>query len=262
MERVAVVSGGTRGIGKGISTVLAGSGYKVVSLYKSNKESALRVEEELKKLSPESCVYSCNVSDQEEVDRLFAFVEEKYGRVDVLVNNAGGGPLTYWTEVTNETIDRDVALNIKSTYFMSKAAAKLMIRNHYGRIINASSIAAVFPDVYLSVYAAVKSGVRALTKALAAELGPFGITVNAYAPGVVDTDVTHQMLVERGDYQKRNIAVGRIGTPEDIAYLVRFLASEEAEYITGQTIGVDGGMFAIQSQFRANEAAEEFLSNF
>ena len=259
-KKVAVVTGGTRGIGRSVALTLAEAGYDVVAVYRSDSLSAEKTEKELKAINSGCCTHACDVCSHEDIKGLFRFVLDAYGTVDVVVNNAGGGDLVYWAEATEDTLERELAFNIKSTYFMSQEAAKIMAGKHFGRIINASSIAAVLPDCCLSQYAAAKAGVRALTRAMAAELGPLGITVNAYAPGIVDTDVTHQMIVERGEEQLRHIAVGRFGTPEDIANLVKFLASEEAGYITGQIIGCDGGMFAIQGQQRANERAQEYLS--
>lgn len=257
---VAVVTGGTRSIGLAISRLLAGKGFSVVAVYRSNRAAAEAVEAELKALEPGSCVHACDVCSHESIRALFKFVDETYGRVDVVVNNAGGGDLVYWDEATDETLEKELAFNVKSTYFMIQEAARLMIRRRYGRIINASSIAAVIPDCCLSQYAAAKAGVRALTRSLAAELGPFGITVNAYAPGIVDTDFTHESLLTTRQDQIDHIAVGRIGRPEDVAYLVGFLASEEAGYITGQIIGVDGGMRMIQHQENAVERAKKYIS--
>lgn len=260
MSRTAIVTGGTRGIGRGVALTLCEAGYDVVAVYRSNRAAAEKFAEELRALTPKSSVFSCDVGSRADRKALFDFVLEEYGALDVLVNNAGGGDKIYWAEATEAGFDREIALNLKSTYFMCRDAAAIMARRGFGRIVNAASIAAAIPDCCLTQYAAVKAGVRALTRGLAGELGPLGITVNAYAPGIVDTDVTHEMIEKRGSEQLGRIALGRFGRPEDIAKLVKFLVSDDADYITGQTIGCDGGMFAIQNQSLANELAQSYLS--
>ena len=158
--------------------------------------------------------------------------------------------------MTEEYLDRILGINFKSQFFMVKAVIPWMKKNKYGRIVNASSISGRFADCGLVGYGASKAAVDMLTKIGAGELGPYGITVNAYAPGIIHTDMTHAMITERGDEQVQDLCLQRFGTPEDAAALVSFLVSDAAGYITGEIIGVDGGMFKVQNAYLAYKRAE------
>lgn len=252
-NRVAIVTGGTRGMGGAISKALAKKGYIVYAVYRSNKESALKIQEELQELQPGSRVICGDVSSMEAAKSIVREVYETCKRVDVLVNNAGIFDFCYIEDMTEEYLDRILSVNFKSQFFMIKAVIPYMKERKYGRIVNASSISGHFADCGLVGYGASKAGVDMLTKIGAGELGPYGITVNAYAPGIIHTDMTHEMICERGDEQVQDLCLQRFGTPEDAAALVSFLASEEAGYITGEIIGVDGGMFKVQNAYLAYE---------
>lgn len=255
-KRVAIVTGGTRGMGRAISLELAKKGYLVCAIYRSDKESAKKLENELKKINEESRTLCGDVSSQENANAIVKHVADTWGRVDVLVNNAGIFDFCYIEDMTEEYLDRILGINFKSQFFMIKAVIPFMKKVGGGRIINASSISGHFADCGLVGYGASKAAVDMLTKIGAGELGPYGITVNAYAPGIIHTDMTHEMICERGDEQVQDMCLGRFGTPEDAAALVGFLASEQAGYITGEIIGVDGGMFKVQNAYLSYEHAK------
>lgn len=195
------------------------------------------------------------MSSQNTANEIVKSVYEKWGRIDVLVNNAGIFDFCYIEDMTEEYLDRIFGINFKGQFFMVKAVIPYMKQRKYGRIVNASSISGHFADCGLVGYGASKAAVDMLTKIGAGELGPYGITVNAYAPGIIHTDMTHEMITERGDEQVQDMCLQRFGTPEEAAALVCFLTSEQAGYITGEIIGVDGGMFKVQNAYLAYKKA-------
>ncbi len=252
-KRIAIVTGGTRGMGKAISLRLAKDGNIVFAVYHSNEKNAQETNQLLKQISPESEVIQGNVANEKEVKSLVEKIGSKYGRIDILVNNAGIFDFRFIEDMDEQYLDKVLNTNFKSQYFMVHAVIPYMKKNKFGRIVNASSISSTFSDVGLVAYAASKAGVDMLTKIGSAELAPYNITVNAYAPGIIHTDMTDEMIVERGDVQVQQISLNRFGTGEDASALVGFLASEEAGYITGEIIGVDGGFFKVQNPHRAYE---------
>jgi len=173
------------------------------------------------------------------------------------VNNAGIFDFCFLEEMTEEFFDHIYASNLKSMIFTMQSAIPWMKKNHYGRIVNATSISGTLADVGLAAYACSKAGVNLLTRIGAGELAPYGITVNAFAPGIIHTDMTDEMIKSRGDLQLKQIPAGYFGKPEEAAALVGFLCSEEASYITGEIIGVDGGMMKVQNPYRAYDFAEQ-----
>lgn len=255
-KRVAIVTGGTRGIGQAISIELAKRGNIVLAVYRSNEESVQETKQKMQEYTPESATVHGDVSKQEDIAQIMNYVEERFGRVDILINNAGIFDFNFIEDMTEEYLDNILAVNFKSSFLMTKAVTPYMKKQHYGRIINASSISSSFADCGLVGYGASKACVDMLTKIASAELGPYGITVNAYAPGITHTDMTDAMIKERGDIQVKQISLGRFGTCGEVAALVSFLASEECSYVTGEIIGVDGGMFKVQNPYRAYEYAE------
>ena len=257
IKRVAVVTGGTRGMGKGISIELARRGNIVCPIYHSNKKAAEETLEILLQYSPSSCIIQGDVSKESEVKRIINEIGEKFGRIDILVNNAGIFDFSYIDEMSEEYLDRVINTNFKSQFFMIKHTAPYMKKQQYGRIVGASSISGSFADCGLVAYAASKAGVNMLTKIAAAELGPFGITVNAYAPGIIATDMTAEMIKERGEEQVRDLCLKEFGTPQDVGALVGFLTSPEARYITGEIIGIDGGLFKVQNAYLAYERSQK-----
>lgn len=254
-KRVAVVTGGTRGIGKGISKKLAQEGNIVVAVYRSNRKTAMETKAELQKYDKDCDVIQGNVCNQKDIDSIMEFIREKYGRVDILVNNAGIFDFNFIEDMTEEYLDNILSINFKSPFLMIKAVLPFMKTQKYGRIVSASSISSSFADCGLVGYGASKACVNMLTKIASAELGPYGITVNAYAPGITHTDMTDEMITERGDEQVKQISLNRFGSCEEVAALVAFLASDNCSYITGEIIGVDGGMLKVQNPYRAYEHA-------
>jgi 3-oxoacyl-[acyl-carrier protein] reductase len=252
-KRVAIVTGGTRGIGADISLALAQNGDIVLAVYRSDDERASKLGKQLKKASPESDVFKADVSGKAGVESVIERVVPKFGRIDILVNNAGILDFAFVEDMEEELLDNMLSVNFKSQFLMIKACVKHMKKNRFGRILNASSISSVLADVGLVAYGASKAAVDMLTKICAAELAPYAITVNAYAPGIIHTDMTDGMIRERGHLQVKQIPLNRFGEGKEVAALVKFLASEEAGYITGEIIGIDGGMLKVQNPYRAHE---------
>ena len=256
-RRVAIVTGGTRGMGQAVSVELARKGNIVCAIYRSHEESAKETLAVMQKFVPECCVYKADVSKEEEVQRTVREIGDKFGRIDILVNNAGIFDFRFIDEMDSAYLDRVIDTNFKSQFYMLQNAAEYMKKNNYGRIANASSISGHFADCGLVAYAASKAGVDMLTKISAAELGPYNISVNAYAPGIIHTDMTDAMIQERGDEQVRDLCLNRFGTGEDVAAPVGFLTSPEGGYVTGEIIGIDGGMFKVQNTYLAYEHAKK-----
>jgi len=260
-KRVAIVTGGTRGMGADISLALAQDGDLVVAVYHSNEQAAGELREQLQTISPESIVLKADVSIQAEVNTIITQTIAKFGRIDILVNNAGIFDFFFVEEMDEAYLDKILAVNFKSQFLMTKACLPYLKKNSYGRILNASSISSDLADVGLVGYGASKAAVNMLTRITAAELAPFNITVNAYAPGIIHTDLTDGMIKERGAIQVKQIPLNRFGTGKEVAALIRFLASESAGYITGEIIGIDGGMLKVQNPFRAHEFANRKQSD-
>ncbi|MFX4302285.1 SDR family oxidoreductase [Alicyclobacillus tolerans] len=239
-EKVAIVTGSSKGIGRSIAMQLASAGTKVVINYLTNRVVAERVVEEIEQTGGEAIAIRANVGKVAEVESLFKETIVHFGRVDVLVNNAGIMLTKPFLEITEDEYDRQMDVNVKGTFFAAQQAARHMREG--GRIINFSTSVTrqMFPTY--SAYAATKGAVEQITRQLAKELGPKGITINAIAPGPVNTD-----LFTEGKTQEQIAAVGkanafgRIGEPKDIADVVLFLASEASQWVTGQTIFVNGG---------------------
>ena len=255
-RRVAIVTGGTRGMGQAISLKLAEAGNIVVAVYRSHKEQAEQTLEGMRHTSPESDIYQCDLTDEGAATAMVDDIAARYGRLDILVNNAGIFDFKFLEEMDGDYLQKVLDGNFKSQYYMMRAVVPHMKKNQYGRIANASSISGNFSDVGLIAYAASKACINMMTKIGSAELAPYQITVNAYAPGIIHTDMTDAMIQERGAIQVKQISLNRFGTGEDVAALVGFLVSPEAGYVTGEIIGVDGGFFKVQNAYRAYEYVE------
>ena len=238
----AIVTGASRGIGLAIATELAREGADVAILSTSVKEDLAA------KLSSELGVqvksYACNVADSETVQSVFKQIIADMGTVDILVNNAGITRDGLLMRMKDEDFDAVIATNLRSVFLCTRAVARTMMGNRSGHIVNVSSINALRGQAGQSNYAAAKAGVIGLTRTNAMELSSRGITVNAVAPGFIDTDMTAKLGAEIREKYASQIPLGRLGQPEDVAKLVAFLASDDAKYITGQIIGVDGGLNA------------------
>jgi 3-oxoacyl-[acyl-carrier protein] reductase len=240
--RVALVTGGSRGIGKAIVEALAKEGAKVAFIYRSSKESADQLVADLALDQREALGIQADVAKKAEADAAVAEVLNKWGRIDILVNNAGiikdGLLATMEPEAWQAVIDT----NLTSCYNFCQAVMRPMMSQRYGRIINMSSVAAEFGNQGQVNYAASKGGIQGLTRTLATEVGRRNITVNAVAPGFIETDMTEAVRNAAGDEIKKRIAVRRLGVPADIANAVLFLAADETSYITGHILTVDGGL--------------------
>lgn len=242
MSRVALVTGGSRGIGRAIALRLAGDGNKVAVNYASNASAADDVVAAIAAAGGEAVAVGADVGDGAAVDAMFATVEEAFGRVEILVNNAGITRDDLMLRMGPEAWDDVIRTNLRSVYLTSKAALRGMLRNKWGRIVNISSVSGISGNPGQANYAASKAGIIGLSKSLAKEVGSRGITVNVVAPGFVATDMTAALGDEVTDAAVAQISVGRLGQPEEIAAAVAFVASDDAAYITGQTIVVDGGL--------------------
>jgi len=257
MDRVAIVTGGSRGIGLGISRALAQAGHRVAVVYRADEAAAEEALSSLRGIGSEVMKVKADVGSRTEVAAMARAVSDRWGRIDILVNNAGIFDFAFIEEMTDEFFDRIYRTNMMGVVYCVQTVVPYMKKNHFGRIVNASSISGRLADVGLVAYGASKAGVDMLTKITAAELAPYGITVNAFAPGIIETDMTAAMIEERGHLQVKQIPADRFGSSEDVAGLVRFLCSEEAGYITGEIVGVDGGMMKTQNPYRAHEYAKE-----
>ena len=243
-RRAAVVTGSTRGIGREIARELAAAGMNVV--VNSSSEKSLPAAEALAaeiagQFGVEAVAVAANVADEAEANALIAAATDAFGRVDVLVNNAGITRDGLAARMGDEDFDAVIDINLKGTFHCCRAAAKVMMKQRWGRIINMSSVVGVYGNAGQVNYAASKAGVIGMTKTLAKELARRNITANAVAPGFIATDMTDALSEAQKEAIVGRIGSGRLGEPADIAHLVRFLASDEAKYITGQHIPIDGG---------------------
>lgn len=244
-RRAAVVTGSTRGIGREIARELAAAGMNVV--VNSSSEKSLPAAEALAaeiagEFGVEAVAVAANVADEAEANALIAAATDAFGRVDVLVNNAGITRDGLAARMSDADFDAVIDINLKGTFHCCRAAAKVMMKQRWGRIVNLSSVVGVYGNAGQVNYAASKAGVIGMTKTLAKELARRNITANAVAPGFIATDMTDALSEAQKEAIVGRIGSGRLGEPADIAHLVRFLASDEASYITGQVICVDGGM--------------------
>ena len=244
-RRSAVVTGSSRGIGRAVAEELARAGFDVC-VNCSSERGLSGVQQLADELAAEHGVraiaVAANVADAAEAEALVAAAHEAFSRVDVLVNNAGITRDGLIARMKEEDFDAVIDVNLKGTFNCCKAAAQRMMKQRYGRIVNLSSVVGVAGNAGQANYAASKAGVIGLTKSLARELAARNVTANAVAPGFIATDMTDALSEKQREAILGRIAAKRLGAPEDVAALVRFLASEEAGYITGQVVCIDGGM--------------------
>ena len=239
--KTAIVTGGARGIGRAISVKLASEGANVVICDLVINEVAEETVKLIEEQGVKAAAIAANVTLPEDCENLFKQATEQFGAVDILVNNAGVTRDNLIMRMKEEEFDLVIATNLKGTYNMMKAATRPMMKARYGRV-NISSVVGIYGNAGQVNYSASKAGVIGMTKSLAKELGSRGITVNAVAPGFIDTDMTKVLSEELRAEMVKNIALGRPGQPEDVAKVVAFLASDEAAYVTGQVIECAGGM--------------------
>lgn len=240
--KVALVTGASRGIGKAIALTLAKYGADVAVNYNGSKERAEETSEEIRAMGRQALLVQGSVADANACAEIFRQVEETFGKVDILVNNAGITKDNLAVRMTEEEFTQVIDTNLKGAFFCMKEAGKRMMKKRYGRIVNISSISGVHGNAGQINYCAAKAGVIGMTKSLAKELAARNVTVNAVAPGYIETDMTAVLPEKVKEAALTQIPLKRMGKPEDIAETVAFLASDRASYITGQTLLVDGGM--------------------
>jgi 3-oxoacyl-[acyl-carrier protein] reductase len=240
--QVAVVTGGGRGIGRGIAIELGKRGAKVIVNYNSNAETANEVVALIEQSGSEALAVQADVSQYAAAQNLIKAAIEFGGRLDILVNNAGTTRDMLLAMMSESDWDVVITTNLKSAYNCSKAAIKLMMRQKYGRMVNIASISGLAGNGGQTNYSASKAGLIGFTKALAREVGGRNITVNAVAPGFIPTDLTSSLPQSLLDEAIKATPLGRLGTIEDVARVTAFLVSEDASFITGQVLSVDGGM--------------------
>jgi 3-oxoacyl-[acyl-carrier protein] reductase len=241
-ERVALVTGSSQGIGMAIALRLAADGFRIVVNGLPGDEKGPSVAEEIRSRGLEAIFISADVSNPEDVKAMFKRISEKFGRLDVLVNNAGIARDNLLMRVSDEEWAQSLNVNLSGAFFCIRSAVRLMIKNSWGRIISLSSIIGIHGNAGQASYAASKAGIIGLTKSVAREYGSRGITANAVAPGYIDTAMTAGFSDEMRQALVVQIPLGRTGTPEDVAGVVSFLASPDAAYVSGQVIPVDGGL--------------------
>lgn len=235
--KTVLVTGGSRGIGKAIVKEFAKNNYNVILNYNKSYEAAKAVEDEFKNVK----IFRADVSNPKEVQQMISFSNEQFGQIDILVNNAGIGCSGLFQDISYEEWQNVFNVNVNGVFNLTKQIIPEMISKHSGKIINVSSIWGIVGASCEVAYSASKAAIIGFTKALAKEVGPSGITVNAVAPGIVMTDMVSNYSLEEFEDIRNQIPLGEIGTTEDIANAVYFLASDKANYITGQVISPNGG---------------------
>ena len=235
MKKVAIVTGASRGIGREIAKTLAKENIQVVANYYKSEEAAIQLQKENNNID----IFKANVSKREEAKKLVEYTLKKYKKIDVLINNAGIAEFKEFTQITDDEWNKMITTNLNSVFMMSQEVLKNMLHNKNGCIINISSSWGLVGSSCEVHYSTAKAGINGMTKALAKELGPSNIRVNAIAPGIIDTDMNHDMKKEEIEIIKNETPLERIGKPEDIAKCVKWLV--EDTFTTGQIISVNGG---------------------
>jgi 3-oxoacyl-[acyl-carrier protein] reductase len=240
--RVAVVTGGGRGIGRAIAARLAGEGAELAISYRSDDAAAEESAEEVRRAGVRCELFKGDISSPGDVEALFKGVSDAFGRVDILINNAGTTRDSLIVRMKEEEFDEVLRTNLKGTYLCTRGALRPMVRARWGRIVNVSSVVGLVGNAGQANYAASKAGIIGFTKSVAREVALRGITVNAVAPGYVETELTGSLPENVKEQIREQVPMGRFGSVEEVAEVVAFLVGEGAGYVTGQTVAVDGGM--------------------
>ncbi len=240
--KVALVTGASRGIGRAVAICLAKSGAKIAVNYAGNQAAAEEVKQIIEQNGGEAILVQADISNAESVDAMVATVMEAFGRIDILVNNAGITRDTLLMRMKEADWNAVIQTNLTGVFYVTKAVSKIMMKQRYGKIVNMSSVVGLMGNAGQANYAAAKAGVIGFTKSMAKELAARNITVNAIAPGFIATDMTAVLSDKVKEDLATKIPMGRLGEADDIASAVLFLVSDSANYITGQTLNVDGGM--------------------
>ena len=241
-KQVVFITGGSRGIGKAIALKYAEEGYNIAVNYVSDNTNVEELKKEFKEKGAESLILKADVSKSDEVEEIIKQIIEKFGKIDVLVNNAGITKDMLLMRMKEEDFDKVIEINLKGTFLVTKAVTPYMMKKRNGRIINLSSVVGVTGNAGQCNYSASKAGIIGFTKSIAKELASRNIRANAVAPGFIDTDMTSVLSEEVKTSINSQIPMKRMGTAQEIANVVYFLGSEESAYITGQVINIDGGM--------------------
>lgn len=241
-KKVALITGASRGIGKETACTLAREGIFVVINYNGSQQKALDVLESIKKNGGEGAIYQCNVADYSQTEEMIKNLIKEYGHIDILINNAGITRDNLIMKMSEEDFDKVIEINLKGCFNTIRHLSRQMIRQRSGKIINVASVSGVLGNAGQANYAASKAGIIGLTKTMARELASRGICVNAVAPGFIKTEMTEVLPDSIREGVTGQIPLKRFGETKDIAEMIAFLASDKADYITGQVIHVDGGM--------------------
>ncbi|WP_292462643.1 3-oxoacyl-ACP reductase family protein [Methanolobus sp.] len=240
LGKVLLVTGASRGIGRAAALMAAENHAHVIINYNKSEEQASELMDQLLERGLHSSMIRADVSSEEDVKAMFKYIKEEHSRLDVLVNNAGVMKNSLLALSNTELFDQTIGVNLKGMFLCTRYAANMMRKQRYGRIINLSSTAGLNGDAGQTVYSANKAAVVGFTRSVAKELGMYGITVNAIAPGLIETDLIKDIKAETREKILSNIALGRIGTPEDVAKVILFLSSDLGDYVSGEVIVVDG----------------------
>jgi 3-oxoacyl-[acyl-carrier protein] reductase len=240
--RAALITGSSRGIGRAIALQLARQGASIAVNYLRNEDAAKDVQATIRSYEGQAVLLQGDVSDPEQAERVVDMAQDAFGRLDILVNNAGFNRDTLILRMSVQDWDEVMATNLRAVFLCTKAALRHMLKQRWGRIVNIGSVSGIAGNAGQANYAAAKAGLIGFTKAVAREMGSRSITANVVAPGLVLTELTEHIPQQVIDMAMDRVFVGRVGRPEDIAACVAFLASEEASYISGQVIPVDGGL--------------------